>query len=197
MGPIGCPETSVINYNYSLRNTPEACSSHLHRGGSLKSCIDFISSHNLKRRTDGSSYVGRLWCRVPTVNEITIWSSKGVTRRNYLPVCQNTTLKIPTRKKEERWRLLRNFPDDESMTCWTKGLSCYMYAATRFAPLFVRLPSPLHLKFYSSSGKWSAYCYKQHFSFGKYSIFLCSPFVPGDLNRPSLHLIFQEGCTLN
>jgi len=27
MGPIGCPETSVINYNYSLRNNQEERSS--------------------------------------------------------------------------------------------------------------------------------------------------------------------------
>jgi hypothetical protein len=37
MGPIGCPETSVRNYNYSLRNNPEERSSHLLRGESLKS----------------------------------------------------------------------------------------------------------------------------------------------------------------
>jgi len=29
MGPIGCPETSVRNYNYSLRNKPEEHSSLL------------------------------------------------------------------------------------------------------------------------------------------------------------------------
>jgi len=28
MGPIGCPETSVNNYNYSLCNNPEERSSH-------------------------------------------------------------------------------------------------------------------------------------------------------------------------
>jgi len=37
MGPIGCPEKSVRNYHYSLRNTPDECSSQLCRGGSLKS----------------------------------------------------------------------------------------------------------------------------------------------------------------
>jgi hypothetical protein len=37
MGPIGCPETSGINYHYSLRNDPEERSSQLLRGGSLKS----------------------------------------------------------------------------------------------------------------------------------------------------------------
>jgi len=36
MGPIGCPETSVRNYQYSLRNNLEERSSHLLRGGSLK-----------------------------------------------------------------------------------------------------------------------------------------------------------------
>ena len=36
--PIGCPETSVMNYHLSLRNVPEARSSALLRGGSLKSC---------------------------------------------------------------------------------------------------------------------------------------------------------------
>jgi len=37
MGPRGCPETSVRNYHYTLRNNPEERSSHLLRGGSLKS----------------------------------------------------------------------------------------------------------------------------------------------------------------
>jgi len=35
MGPIGCPETSVINYQYSLHNNPEERSSELLRGGNL------------------------------------------------------------------------------------------------------------------------------------------------------------------
>jgi hypothetical protein len=39
-GPIGCPEMSVRNYHYSLRNNPEECSSHLLlRGGGLKSRV--------------------------------------------------------------------------------------------------------------------------------------------------------------
>jgi len=37
IGPIGCTETSVINYHYSLPNSQEERSSHLLRGGSLKS----------------------------------------------------------------------------------------------------------------------------------------------------------------
>jgi len=31
MGPIGCPETSVRNYHYSLRNNPEEGNFQLHR----------------------------------------------------------------------------------------------------------------------------------------------------------------------
>jgi hypothetical protein len=37
MRPIGCPETSIGNYHYSLRNVPEERGSQLLRGGSLKS----------------------------------------------------------------------------------------------------------------------------------------------------------------
>jgi len=37
---IGCPETSVRNYHYSLRNNPEDRSSNPIRGGSLKSQIN-------------------------------------------------------------------------------------------------------------------------------------------------------------
>jgi hypothetical protein len=36
MGPIGCPEMSVRNYYYALRNIPEGRKSHIRRGGSLK-----------------------------------------------------------------------------------------------------------------------------------------------------------------
>ena len=37
MGPICCPETSLRNYHYSLRNNPEELSSQILRGVSLKS----------------------------------------------------------------------------------------------------------------------------------------------------------------
>ena len=39
---IGCPETSVRNYQYTLRNIPEERKSHLFRGGSLKSRIQVL-----------------------------------------------------------------------------------------------------------------------------------------------------------
>jgi len=37
MGPIGFPKTSVRNYHYSLRNSPEERGSHLVRAAGLKS----------------------------------------------------------------------------------------------------------------------------------------------------------------
>ena len=37
-----CPETSVRNYHYSLRNNPEGRNSHLLPCGSLKSCLVLI-----------------------------------------------------------------------------------------------------------------------------------------------------------
>jgi len=42
MGPIGCSETSVRNYHYSLRNSSKQSSSHLFRGGSLKSQLEHV-----------------------------------------------------------------------------------------------------------------------------------------------------------
>jgi len=42
MGPIGCPETPVINYHSMIRYISEERRSHLHRCGSLKSCCFVI-----------------------------------------------------------------------------------------------------------------------------------------------------------
>jgi len=39
MGPIGCPDTPVINYSSMIRYISEERRSHLQRGGSLKSRI--------------------------------------------------------------------------------------------------------------------------------------------------------------
>jgi hypothetical protein len=53
MGPIGCPETSVRNYDYLLRNNPAERSSQLLRGGSLKSSnfnIFSVSAYTLHAR---------------------------------------------------------------------------------------------------------------------------------------------------
>ena len=43
IGPIGCPETSVRNYHYSLRNNSGKPSSLLLQGGSLQSRIYLIN----------------------------------------------------------------------------------------------------------------------------------------------------------
>ena len=48
-GPIGCPETSVRNYHFSLRNSPEERSSRLFRGESPKLCK--VISCSLVHRT--------------------------------------------------------------------------------------------------------------------------------------------------
>jgi hypothetical protein len=37
MGPSGCPETSVINYHYSLRNNPEEGNSFGNVDGKVRS----------------------------------------------------------------------------------------------------------------------------------------------------------------
>jgi len=42
MGPIGCPETSVTNYQSTPRNIPENRRAHLHLRGSLQSRIRTI-----------------------------------------------------------------------------------------------------------------------------------------------------------
>ena len=42
MGPIGFPEMLVRNYNFSLRNNSEERSSHILRGGNLKSSVVLI-----------------------------------------------------------------------------------------------------------------------------------------------------------
>ena len=65
MGPIGCPETSVRNYHYSLRNNPEEYSSHLLRRGSLKSrivkrCI-WSTALYLDTWESGSEITGDVW----------------------------------------------------------------------------------------------------------------------------------------
>ena len=51
MGPIGCPETSVINNQYSLRKNPEERSSRQLRGGRLKSREDHLIVLSIKQIT--------------------------------------------------------------------------------------------------------------------------------------------------
>ena len=53
MGPIGCPETSVRNYRYWLRNDLEECSSQLRSGGSLKS-LPVVTVRGGQLKCDGT-----------------------------------------------------------------------------------------------------------------------------------------------
>jgi hypothetical protein len=56
-GLIGCNDTSVRNYHYTLRNHPEGCGSYLLRGGSLKSgAFREIVREMLSRKTTGWGY---------------------------------------------------------------------------------------------------------------------------------------------
>jgi hypothetical protein len=47
---VGCPKTSVRNYQYSLRNNPEEGSSHLLRGRSLQSNVPVRKFRNRRER---------------------------------------------------------------------------------------------------------------------------------------------------
>jgi len=49
-GPIGCPETSPINYHYPLCNDPEERSSHPLRDGNLKSLKLVVVSAILRKQ---------------------------------------------------------------------------------------------------------------------------------------------------
>jgi hypothetical protein len=55
--PIGCPETSVRNYHYSLCNNVEEQSSHLLRGGRLKSCMFQNVHKNFKAKFRKQFYI--------------------------------------------------------------------------------------------------------------------------------------------
>jgi len=55
IGPISCPETSVNNYQSTLRNISEERRSHLQRGGILKTCA-------LQRKTPCRHKVERWYC---------------------------------------------------------------------------------------------------------------------------------------
>jgi hypothetical protein len=46
MGLVGCPETSVRNYHFSLRSSPEERRLNLLRGGSLKSRKGYVGNYD-------------------------------------------------------------------------------------------------------------------------------------------------------
>jgi len=59
MEPKSSPEKSVRNYHYTLRNNPEERSSHLLRGGSLKSHIRRSMSTSSRSLSDRSGLLLR------------------------------------------------------------------------------------------------------------------------------------------
>jgi len=61
MGPTGCPETSVRNYHYSLRNKPEERCSHLSHGEVCAHAqISVTSTACLHAITDSSPWRTRI-----------------------------------------------------------------------------------------------------------------------------------------
>jgi hypothetical protein len=77
MGPTGCPETSVRNYHYSLRNNPEKRCFHLLRRGSLKSRNISVSSSARGTVSDlGSTLFGSQLNWLPGL--ILVWFSSAL-----------------------------------------------------------------------------------------------------------------------
>ena len=85
MGPIGCPETSVRNCPYSLRNDPEERRAHLLPNGSLLSRVAFLE---IKSKPSASElncsmvifcpFRGRKWWFTRTDHEpVTNWPRTG------------------------------------------------------------------------------------------------------------------------
>jgi hypothetical protein len=87
MEPTGCPETSVRNYHYSLRNNPEERSFHLLRTGSLKSRNISVSSSARGTVSDlGSTQMDWL------PDQILVWFSSGLYKeQQVMPFKYSTT----------------------------------------------------------------------------------------------------------
>jgi hypothetical protein len=95
VGPIGCPETSAINYRNSLRNNPEERSSHLLRGGSLKSRGIFVDYERLvfecvKIGVAGGFLIVRHFLRKCKVKKLTVAQSVNVVVKVFLSSVNRT-----------------------------------------------------------------------------------------------------------
>ena len=121
MGSIGCPETSVRNYHYSLRNNPEKGSSQILRRGSLQSRFEnwFLPSNIV--------YFGR---EVQTFQRTVQWGVRFAWLRTFVRcekrrssplVAEQTTL---CRDKGSCWGCRnKHFPSlrsDKQPTPWRK-----------------------------------------------------------------------------
>jgi hypothetical protein len=77
VGPKGCPETSLINYHYWLRNNPEKRSFHLLRAESLESRNISVSSSARRTLSDlGSTLFGSQLDWLPDL--ILVWFSSAL-----------------------------------------------------------------------------------------------------------------------
>jgi hypothetical protein len=115
MGPVVCPETSVRNCHYSLRNNPEKRSSHLLRGGSLKSNKGSDRVKDTVTVTDCGA-LGIVLCRwaVPRRSGRLYWSSKRLgtahptTQRHVTGYCNPQQHGVGTLKTSARLESLRH-----------------------------------------------------------------------------------------
>jgi hypothetical protein len=94
MGPIGCPETAVRNYHYSLRNDPEERSS-LGKVDSCfyEQCVMFCSFIMCTRTAVTEDYWQYLFCARdggPVLASVTIWIWSKFGERNSAKIKRNT-----------------------------------------------------------------------------------------------------------
>ena len=81
MGPIHCPETSVRNYHYTLRNSPEVCRFRLRGDGGLKSRIKYGCPSAHHEHIWGNGGI------VPVIpNLVTSWSDGWTSRACHFTV---------------------------------------------------------------------------------------------------------------
>jgi hypothetical protein len=86
VGTIGCPETSVRNCHYSLRNGPKDRSSHLLHGGGLKTRLNLVQS--LRMSEDVLPHDSRFGSEAHPAShsmDNRSWSRKLTTNRPLLP----------------------------------------------------------------------------------------------------------------
>ena len=81
MEPIGCPETSLINYHHSLHNNPEERNYQLLCGGSLKSRMNFRLCISTKRYSGDMVYKSGNITREIQERRRTQWS-RGLRRKS-------------------------------------------------------------------------------------------------------------------
>ena len=108
MGPTGCPETSVTNYQYMLRKIPDERTSRL-QGGNLKWCTIFqysnYKTHNWRSKQDTESPKTER----PFVHSIRTYETKrmivelSLHVQAYRRIPKNSFINYPDRKEQSAW----------------------------------------------------------------------------------------------